>query len=211
MEDAPVPFMTPKSSKLIEDKEENLVGFNIDFNNNNYNFSLFDIDNRLKVKINEENNLDKDRSKYEAIIELDILKTVNKYFKMFDNFEEFKKDFIELCKPTNIKIIKINDKEIIIDIELAIKPSLTLNLNKVEMNEKEEIDFLIKENKNKNNIINYLKLDVQKMKEKITSLEKNINDLNIKINEFQQLKKKLIKLKKFFIVIIIMMKKIFNL
>ena len=49
------------------------------------------------------------------------------------------------------------------------------------------------------------------MKEKITSLEKNINDLNIKISDFQQLKPKIDKIEKIFIVIILKMTKIFNL
>ena len=167
MEDAPVPIMTPNLSIPIEKK---LININIEFNNDSYNFSLFDINNKIKVQIKGENNEDNDIGKYETILELDILKCVNKYFKMFDSFEEFKNDFIELCIPSNIKIIKVDDKEIILNLELVIKPVLTINLNRVQMNQKDQIDFLIKENRNKNKNINNLNIYIQKLKDKITSL-----------------------------------------
>ena len=142
--------------------------------------------NKLILQAKKENNI----YRYESKLELDNLKSINKYFKMFETFEEFRKDFIKLCKSANnMKIIKVNNKEIILNIELPINSDnlLTLILNRVEMSQKELIDFLFKDNVEKTKIINELNLEVQKMNNKISSLEENIIKLNTKFDNLEKI------------------------
>ena len=196
MEDAPVPIIV-KTPYIYN--EFNLLDFTLEFNNNNYIFKLIETNNnKLKILVNNKVNIENELCKFEAFLELDILKTENKYFKMFDNFEEFKKDFIGLCKPTNIKITKVDNKEITIVIELAIKSDNLLNitLNKAEISDKDKISYLILESKNKTIEINNLNLEVNNMKNKISSLEKTVNSLSDKISELQGLKEKMSLLEK---------------
>ena len=187
MEEAPIPIKTP-----VLPIENQIGNFTLEYNHNNYNISLIDINNdKIKIFLTEQINGD-ELYKYEVILELDVLKTMNKYFKMFDNYEEFKKDFIELFKPTNIKIINVTDNEITLTIKLIIKSDNLFNitLNKIKMTEKEQLDFLLKDSKNKTKIINNLSTELQKMKNKISNLEKIIKDLTIKINDISELKNK---------------------
>ena len=186
MEEAPVPIVidTPKICS-----QTNLFNFNLEFNKNSYILSLIDIDNnKLKILINSEINEENDICKFETILELNILKTQNKYFKMFDNYEEFKKDFLDLFKPTSTKIININNNEMIIAIELMVKSDNILNitLNKIEIPEKEQISFLIKDAKNKNKKINNLNKEMKIMKNKISSLENTVKTLLTKITELEK-------------------------
>ena len=185
MAEAPVPFFKKESQSI----ESELLTFSLDFNKNKYDFSLIDIDNcKIKIVTNKINTEENNTSKYEVILELDNLKNINKYFKMFDDYDEFKNDFIELCKK-NIKINSIDNSEIVLTIDLMIKTNNILNitLKKVESNEKEIISTLLKDLKNKDEMINNLNSEIEKMKTKITSLEKNINDLNIKIKDLEKL------------------------
>ena len=190
MEEAPVPIIikTP-----IIPTEANILNFTLKFNNNNFKFYLIDIDNqKLKLIANDEENEENGFFKFEAILELDILKNTNKYFKMFDNYEEFKKDFIDLCKPTNIKITSLEKNEMIITIELIIKSDNLLNitLNKVEMPQKEQLSYLVKDIKNKNKIITNLNSEIQNMKKQISSLEENVKTLTNKIEDLKELQSK---------------------
>ncbi len=183
MEEAPIPIFN-KTPDIPN--ESNILNFTLEFNKNIYQFHLIEIDNnKLKLFANNEINEENELCKYETILDLDILKTTNKYFKMFDNYDEFKKDFIDLCKST--KITNVNQNEIIIIIELVIKSDNLLNiiLNKVEMNEKEKISYLLLDAKNKNTFIKNLNLEIKKMKNKISSLENIVNNLINKVNEIQ--------------------------
>ena len=188
MEEAPIPTITPY---LFEPIGNYILNTNIEFNNNIYNFSLFDIkNNKIILQAKKENNKDNILYKYESKLELDRLKSINKYFKMFDTFEEFRKDFIELCKSVkNMKIVKVNNKEMILSIELPIKSDnlITLILDRVEMSQKEIIDFLYKDNNEKTEIINELNLEVKKMNNKISSIEQNIINLNSKIDNLENI------------------------
>ena len=172
-----------------ESGETNILNFILEYNNNKYNFSLIDIDNyKIKIQGNDykENNI----NIYEAILELKNLKTINKYFKMFDDYEEFKNDFIELCKSENIKINNINTIEMIITIDLMIKTNnlLNISLKKVEINDEEQMKFILTDLKNKNEKINDMNIQVGNMKKKIISLENNINELNLKLNNIEKIK-----------------------
>ena len=190
MEEAPVPIVIKTPTTPIE---TNILNFTLKFNNNIFKYYLIDIDNqKLKLIANDELNEENGLFKFEAILELDILKNTNKYFKMFDNYEEFKRDFIDLCKPTNIKITSLEKNEMIITIELIIKSDNLLNitLNKVQMPQKEQISYLLKDIKNKNKIINDLNSEIQILKKKISSLEENIKTLTNRMEILNELESK---------------------
>jgi len=174
--------------------EKNLFNFTLNFKaNNNINFSLSEIgNNKLKliaIEINDEFN------KYETILELEKLKNDNKYFTKFNNYEDFKNDFIKLCNSKNgIRINYYNFDRIELNIDLKFMSSdiITLILKKVEMSQKEQIKYLLKSQNEKNEIINNLVLKNKEMENNLKLKENDINQLKIenckKTNDINQLK-----------------------
>ena len=152
------------------------------------------------------------KKKYTTKLKFEDLKSQNKYFKMFDNFEEAKNEFLELIKRNNFKIMNIDDDELILCIDLKTMTNNLMNvsLNKVIITEKEMIDFYISELKEKgkkidelNSEINIIKNDIKVKDEKIANLESNINDLKNnfktfekKLSDFTELKKKIPEIEK---------------
>ena len=133
-------------------------------------------------------------SKYESEINFEIIKKKNKYFSKYDKFNDFKNDFIDLCKSRNIKINDYNDKEIIISINLIEKSENILNipLKKVKISQDEKIGLLLKDSNIKSKKIEDLNLQIKEIKEyydyKITTLEKTIKELFIYINKIENKK-----------------------
>ena len=184
--------------------EKNLFNFTLNFKaNNNINFSLSEIgNNKLKliaIEINDEFN------KYETILELEKLKNNNKYFTKFNNYEDFKNDFIKLCNSKNgIRINYYNFDRIELNIDLKFMSSdiITLILKKVEMSQKEQIKYLLKSQNEKNEIINNLVLKNKEMENNLKLKENDINQLKIenykKTNEIKQIKQELLQLQNIF-------------
>ena len=144
MEEAPTP-------NPIYDKETLLLNTNLEFNNFTYNFSILEIDNhKIKLLIKElendnENKILLIKRKYETKLVLEDLKSKYKYFKMFDDYKEFKTDFVELIKRDGVKIINIDEDELVLCVDLKTMTNNLMNipLKKVIMTAKEMIDFYI--------------------------------------------------------------------
>ena len=190
MEDAPTPYP-------IAEKEILLLNTNLEFNNFIYNFSLLGIDNhKIKLLVKELENDNENKillitKKYETKLDFEDLKSSYKFFKMFDNYEEAKNDFVELIKRNSVKIINIDEDELVLCIDLKTMTNNLMNvpLKKVLMSSKEMIDFYISELKDKGKVIDKLKTEIKIIKdniklkdEKIVNLETNINDLKNRIN-----------------------------
>jgi len=190
MEDAPTPYP-------IAEKEILLLNTNLEFNNFIYNFSLLGIDNhKIKLLVKELENDNENKillitKKYETKLDFEDLKSSYKFFKMFDNYEEAKNDFVELIKRNSVKIINIDEDELVLCIDLKTMTNNLMNvpLKKVLMSSKEMIDFYISELKDKGKVIDKLNTEIKLIKddiklkdEKIVNLETNINDLKNRIN-----------------------------
>jgi len=206
MNDAPTPFPLP-------DKETLILNTNLEFNNLSYNFSIFDINNhKIKLLIKELENDNENKillilKKYETKLSFEDLKNRNKYFKMFDNYEETKNDFVELIKRNNFKIINIDEDELVLCVDLKTMTNNLMNvsLKKVIISDKEKVDFYISELKDKgkkidelNSEIEIIKNDIKLKDDKIVNLGKSINDLisridtlEKKISDYSELKDKI--------------------
>ena len=182
--------MTPEAENETNEINSELINFKLKYNNNILEFSLFDVDNqKLKLMAKENDYKESELKKYETLLELKQLKDVHKYFRMFDNYNEFKNNFIQLCNPNNIKINNHNYStiEIEIDLKLISNNLLTITLNKIQVDEKEQIKFIIKKLNEKNTLIIDLNLKIKEFEKdlnlkenKITDLEKTIKNLKIK-------------------------------
>ena len=206
MEEAPTP-------NPIYDKETLLLNTNLEFNNFTYNFSILEIDNhKIKLLIKElendnENKILLIKKKYETKLVFEDLKRSYKYFKMFDNYKEFKIDFVELIKRNPVKIINIDEDELVLCVDLKTMTNNLMNipLKKVIISAKEMIDFYISELKDKgkkidelNTEITIIKNDIKLKDDKIINLENNINDLKNrvdtlenKLSDYSELKEKI--------------------
>jgi hypothetical protein len=211
MEEAPTP-------NPIYEKETLLLNTNLEFNNFTYNFSILEIDNhKIKLLIKElendnENKILLIKKKYETKLVFEDLKRSYKYFKMFDNYKEFKIDFVELIKRNPVKIINIDEDELVLCVDLKTMTNNLMNipLKKVIISAKEMIDFYISELKDKgkkidelNTEITIIKNDIKLKDDKIVNLENNINDLKNrvdtlenKLSDYSELKEKFLILKK---------------
>ena len=206
MEEAPTP-------NPIYEKETLLLNTNLEFKNFIYNFSIIDINNHnIKLLIKELENDNENKillitKKYETKLIFEDLKSTYKYFKMFDNYEETKNDFVELIKRNGVKIINIDEDELVLCIDLKTMTNNLMNvsLKKVIMSAKEMIDFYISELKDKgkkidelNSEIKIIKNDIKLKDDKIVNLENSFNDLKNridtlenKISDYSELKEKI--------------------
>ena len=183
---------TPDQMTLEPENETNveLINFKLEYNKDILDFSLFEINNqKLKLIIIENDYKKSELKKYEAILELNQLKTAHKYFRMFDDYNEFKNNFIKLCNPNNIKITyhNISAIEIKIDLKLISNNLFTITLNEIQMGLKEKFKFIIKELNEKSKIVNDLNVKIKEYEKdlnlkgnKIANLEKDIKDLKMK-------------------------------
>lgn len=183
--ETPSGFLSPETKSDFE-----LLNFKLKYNFKNLNFSLRDIDNeKLKLIVKEDDSKEIESNRYETNLELKQLKTTHKYFKMFDNYKEFKNNFIELCIPNNIQIIYYDYEkiEINLDLKLISNNLFKITLNKAHINQKDQIKFILKELNEKNKLINILNLKIKDFEknlylkeDKITNLEKEIKNLKLK-------------------------------
>ena len=176
----PAPILIPITNEL---NESNLFNFELQYKSDNIDFSLKDINNsKIKLTANSQikNGIFKN---YSIELTLNYLKKQNKYFKMFDNYQEFRNNFIDICKAKNIKVISMENGEIVIAIDLLIisENVLYLSLKENELSQKEQIELLIRDSNDKDKKISELYDKIQIMEtnynNKISSLEKTINNL----------------------------------
>ena len=176
----PAPILIPITNEL---NESNLFNFELQYKSDNIDFSLKDINNS-KIKLTANYQIKKGIFKnYSIEFTLEYLKKQNKYFKMFDNYQEFRNNFIDICKAKNIKVISMENGEIVIAIDLLIisENVLYLSLKENELSQKEQIEFFIKDSNDKDKKISELYDKIQIMEtnynNKISSLEKTVNNL----------------------------------
>ena len=176
----PAPILVPITNEL---NESNLLKFELQYKSDKIDFSLIDINNS-KIKLTANSQIKKGIFKnYSIEFTLEYLKKQNKYFKMFDNYQEFRNNFIDICKAKNIKVINIENGELVIAIDLLIisENLLYLSLKENELSQKEQIELLIRDSNDKDKKISELNDKIQIMEKnysnKISSLEKNINEL----------------------------------
>ena len=115
-------------------------------------------------------------------------KELNKYFKMFDSLKELEDDLTGLNKSGKIEILNVSEKKIDICINVLTLDNnkFIIELYKVELNDKDKINKLIKENEE-------IKKELKLKDTKIISLEKEMQDLknnflNFKNNVEERLK-----------------------
>jgi len=159
-----------------------IYNFSVKFKENNFNFALGEIGKKkLKIvaKEIEADNSESQYIKYEEILELNTLKNTHKYFKMFDEYDEFKDTFIKICQSKTVEITSLDKDKIEIKIELPLLENnlLIIELKKVEIKKKEK-------ESNNSEIINKLNLIIEELKqdskvkdERISSLEKELSEL----------------------------------
>ena len=114
---------------------------------------------------------------------------------MFDNYEEKKNNFIELCKRKNIKINYCDQKVLIIilDFSTITNNLMNITLNRIEISDKEQNYLLLKDLNYKNEQIDELNIKIKEIKKelelkdnKIKNLEQNLNELNIRITNLEK-------------------------
>ena len=182
---------TPQGENLL------LLNFNLKHNNINFNISLFDNDNNeIKVLSREKDDNKKEiKRNYETILKFNELDKTYKYFRMFDNYEEKKNNFIELCKRKNVKINYCDEKLLIIIMDfITIKNNLmNITLNRIEISDKEQNYLLLKDLNYKNEQIDELNIKIKEIKKelelkdnKIKNLEQNLSELNIRITNLEK-------------------------
>ena len=176
----PAPILVPITNEI---NESNLLKFELQYKSDKIDFSLIDINNS-KIKLTANSQIKKGIFKnYSIEFTLEYLKKQNKYFKMFDNYQEFRNNFIDICKAKNIKVINIENGELVIAIDLLIisENLLYISLKENELSQKQQIELLIRDSNDKDKKISELNDKIQIMEKnysnKISSLEKNINEL----------------------------------
>ena len=195
--DAPKPI-TPKN--LTKQIETTFLEFNLAFNKYNFKCSFCDINNE-NIKI----IFLSDKNKFETELSFNEFKLLNRYFKMSETIKELENDLIELNRANKFEISELSENKLNFCIYV-----LTLNnnkviipLKKVELDDKEKISLIIKENKEikkeneeikrKLNELNIKSIEQEKIikenKKEIAILHKLVDDINKKLNEFSNNKK----------------------
>ena len=116
--------------------------------------------------------------KYHGIYNLEQLKSINKYFKMFEMLNELQDDLLEIIKDNNIEIINVSKDVIIIALKVSLKNDniIKLKLQKVRLDDRDKINFLLEEFKE-------LKQSSEIKDKKIVELENNISTITKEMNE----------------------------
>jgi len=195
MAEAPTILPTPL---FIE--EHLMLNFSLKYNKEDYLIYLFDMnDDMIKIKAKEDKNeVNYNLIKiYQTEIIINELKSKNKYFKMFDNVKECKLDLIELCKRKQIRISNIDEKELllIVDLRTTTNNLMYISLQRVEMNDKDIILYLQKDLNDKNKNIEELNFEIREIKknlklkdDKIIELEKAINSIINRLDNLEKIK-----------------------
>ena len=165
-----------------QNNESLIKEFNLEFNNKKFIFSLYDIGNdsmKILAKSDNDNSDEISFDKYGIILQLEELKNLQRYFRMFDNLEDAMPNIKELIEHNSISITEIKQDEITINFNLHTiqNDSMVIILNKIKNNEKEDIALLIKGYHQQKKEIKELKNKINEMSNIITNLTRRIEKL----------------------------------
>jgi hypothetical protein len=180
--EAPKPIMITSRDNI----ENNFLNFNLFFNSTEYECSFFDINNeKIKITIKLNNN----HNKFEAILNFNDFKELNKYFKMFDTLKELENDLIGLYNSKKIEISNVseNNLNLCITVLTLDNNKVIITLNKYELSDNEKINIILKENKEIKNENQEIKKELKIKEAQINSLEKEIQNLKIEFSNFQKI------------------------
>ena len=133
----------PKPLSPIENDDINFLDFSLVFNDTSLKCSFYEIDNdSIKINVLSKEN------KYETKLSFLDFKKLNRYFKMSDTIKELENDLIGLHKSNKIEIKEIFEKELNLCINVLTLDNnkVIISLKKVDLNDKDKINLLIKEN-----------------------------------------------------------------
>ena len=129
----------------IGNQDRNFLECNLSYKSIIYKCIFYEINNeKIKIYIISNDGIDK----FEIIFNFEDFKKLNKYFKMFDSLKEFENDLIGLNNSNKIEIINISEKtlQLCITVLTLDNNQVIIELNKIELNDKEKINMLIREN-----------------------------------------------------------------
>ena len=133
------------TSKPIESKEVKKAEMTLNFQNDTFQLSLFNIDNKIiRFDLSFENEK---LNQYQKEFNYDNFLELNKIFKIYDNIEEIEADLINYFKEKKIKISEIKETEAILSLSiLASKDNIIyLILNKKSLDNSDKINILFEE------------------------------------------------------------------
>ena len=201
-------FIFYADTPIHKNEEKILFNMPILFNDKKYSFNIYKI-NENKAKFNlsykEYNDIE-----YQNIIIFQNFGNMNKYFRMFDNINDLLNDLISKFKENKFEIQNYTNNLITINIKFYsrydnIDNIFSLNLNRVEKDDKEYIKVLLNEFKNNleikdkkiidlENKVNYLyntnELFKKNILEELKKKDKEINQINeaiISLNNYKEL------------------------
>ena len=191
---APPLFGAPSSSPPPE--EFNIQSFDLDFNGIQFIFSLYDLPiKKIKLLSKFKDTSKKEYKKYEVELGLEEMKKNFRYFRIFEDYNEFKEEFLKFCKEKSYEIKSYDANEIKLVIKTKLEELIEVILKKVNLSTDEQIDFVINDIDDRNekiysltNEMKEIKDDIKKKDIQITNLEKNINELKDKINDVENIK-----------------------
>ena len=189
----PISLITPSKPEnnitLLDKKEFKLSNEKVE-----YIVEIGKISSTENLGIKLKENISSIKVYYSNIFNLEELRNIHKFFRVFDNINEavtniqdiFEEKKVNIKKENDnifliLKIPKISKGEDLISIELN-KKSLSLeelneNLSKEVSELKNRIEYLEEENKEPKNKIELLEKNEIELKNKITSLDSKINEI----------------------------------
>jgi len=176
--------------------EDLIIKQDLEYHKKMFNIFLFDIGNdSIKILAKEKNDDIISYNNYEIVLQLEELKNLHKYFRMFDNFEEAKSYIIALCKVDSFEIEEIKENELILilDLKTIKNDKMIISLNKIKIDEKEEISLLTKCCNQQNKEIQELRAIIGNMNERIKKLEKKLENIPINQKSYNIIYSKIIK------------------
>ena len=125
--------------------EINIINAELLYNKMKFDFYINKInEDKLRfILLNKNNSIFIE--KYHVIYTLEQLKSINKYFKMFEILNELQDDLLEIIKDNNIEIINVSKDEIIIALKVSLKNDnvIKLKLQKIRIDDRDKINFLL--------------------------------------------------------------------
>ena len=178
---------TPDPSNI--QKPLNIENFNLVFEDKNCILTINKMVNALKFSLEFEGNLN---NIYEGNFSYEELNELSSIFKIFNNIDEIEKSLKQAISSKKIELSKIKESQINLNFKENIFGKIidiSIPLNQREIDQKEIIQILLKENKDlRNEIIN--------LKEENKNIKLTLDSLNKKFNEFELFKNDLLILKK---------------
>ena len=173
------------TSKPIESKEEKKSEMTLNFQNDTFQLSLFNIDNKIirfdLSCVNEKLNQYQKEFNYDNFLEL------NKIFKIYDNFEEIEADLINYFKEKKIKISEIKETEAILHFVSFLSASkdniINVILTKKQLSNTDKINILFEKLEQKDKRIISLENALNESNKIIKGLQEEIKKINERFKE----------------------------